>query len=321
MKENKKNSIPASAITLADNFWRLKKFHTRTMLSEKSDKKVIYKCAATQEARLFIEGIAKVEKTNSVYLKEQFSVLSGTLKGDHIEYEYLPYPSLSMTIASKLKQNHCEQADELLSRYVQKVHGLSSIEVYPEKFLSTIGQNTIGDSQPKVMCLSRGLLDLTPRNILVNTDKWIVLDNEWSFDFPIPVTFVLFRAILELVVEVQDEICRTITKTRPAIGLLRRGLRTYYYPAGWVRHISDTQSKFEEMLKWEMGFLRYTTGFKGRIISYNKINNPRTKFSLSTRSLRSNKNVQNVINFIKNLPGAQWFVCLIERLIHLLQKR
>jgi len=198
------------------------------------------------------------------------------------------------------------------------VLGLRSVEVWPKEFLSMVGQDTTGDFKPKVECFSRGLLDLTPRNILVNGNRWIVIDNEWSFDFPIPVTFVLFRAIFELVVELQDEIRRTTTKTRPAIGLLSRGLRTYYYPKDWVRYIFDTKIDFEEMLRWETGFLRYTTGFEDKVVGYVKIKKPRTKFSLSTRGFRSNKNVQNVINHTKQLPGAQRLVYFLGRWIHFL---
>lgn len=321
MKEHNENTIPPTVLTLADNSWRSKEFRTRTVLIEEAGKKVIRKFATTKESNTFLKAIAERERANAKYLKEHFDVLCGSLKGDHIEYEYLRYPSLSQIIASKLNQNHCEQADELLRCYIQKVHVLGNVKVCPKKFLSMIGQNTISNCDVKVICLPRGLLDLTPRNILVDENKWIVVDNEWSFDFPIPVVFVLFRAILELVVGFQKEIRRTTKKTRPAIGLLSWSLRTYYYPANWVRHVSDTQIDFAQMLRWEMGFQRYITGYKGKAVGYIKIKNPRTKFSLSTRGLRSNKNVQNVINYMKHLPGVQGLVYLIERLIHFLQKQ
>ena len=321
MKEHNENSIPLSPLILADNPWRLKEFRTRTVLIEGTGKKVIRKFATNEEGNTFLKAIAEREKVNAEYLKGHLDVLCGSLKGDHIEYEHLRHPSLIQIIASKLRKNHCEEADELLWCYTQKVHALSNVKVCPKKFLSMAGQNTISNCNLKVLCLSRGLLDLTPRNIHVDGSRWIVVDNEWSFDFPIPVVFIFFRAILELVVGLQDEIRRTTKKTRPAIGLMSWGLQTYYYPADWGRYISDTHIDFAQMLRWEMGFQRYITGFKGRAVGYIKIKNPRIKFRLLTRGFRSNTSIQKVIHFTKELPGARQFVYLLERLILYLQKQ
>lgn len=301
--------------------YRRPEFRTELMICRNDKEKFFIKSPASEIAEPFIRLIAEREKANVDYLKEHFEVLCGKFEGHRLKYEYLPYNSLENTIASQLREGNCDKADATLRLYVDKVRALKSVHTYPSEFFAKIAQEPFDNDGVKVDCLTRGLLDLTPRNIHVDGSRWIVIDNEWSFDFPIPVVFILFRAILELVVELQDEIRRTTIKTRPAIGLLSRGLRTYYYPEEWVRYVSDTNIDLAEMLRWEKAFQRYTTGFKGKIRGYSKIKKPRIKFSLSTRGLRSKKSVQDVIRFIKKLPGAHQFVYVLERLVLYLQKQ
>jgi len=301
--------------------YRRPEFRTELMICRNDKEKFFIKSPASEIAEPFIRLIAEREKANVDYLKEHFEVLCGKFEGHRLRYEYLPYNSLENTIASQLREGNCDKADVTLRLYVDKVRALKSVHTYPSEFFAKIAQEPFGNDGVKVDCLTRGLLDLTPRNIHVDGSRWIVIDNEWSFDFHIPVVFILFRAILELVVELQDEIRRTTTKARPAIGLLSRGLRTYYYPEEWVRYVSDTNIDLAEMLRWEKVFQRYTTGFKGKIRGYSKIKKPRIKFHLSTCGLRSKKSVQDVIRFIKKLPGAHQFVYVLERLVLYLQKQ
>jgi len=268
-------------LILADNSYRLRQFQTRTILTEDSGKKVVRKLAITEEADTFLKTIAMRERANAKYLKGYFDVLCGHLKANCIEYEYLPYQSLHQKIQLELRENRVDKADELLKIYVQKVRALNRLHICPEEFLSMVSQGAVENYKLEVDCLSRGLLDLTPKNILVDTNKWIVVDNEWSFDFPVPMVFILFRAIEEMVIALQDEIRRCTKKIRPAVGILARGLRTYYFPEGWVKCVADTHISFAQMLQWEAGFQRYVTGSTDTI-TFRIRENPkiRTRFLL-----------------------------------------
>ena len=44
--------------------------------------------------------------------------------------------------------------------------------------------------------VSRISIDLVPNNIFPVEEKWMVIDNEWIFDFPIPAEFILWRSCL-----------------------------------------------------------------------------------------------------------------------------
>jgi hypothetical protein len=313
MKDRNENSIPRTALTLADNSWRLRKFRTRTLLTEEAGKKVIRKFATTEEAAAFLKAIITLEKTNIEYLKGQFDVLCGHLESDHIKYEYLPYPSLYQKIAHELKEDRFEKADELLRLFVQKVRLLSRLHTCPKEFLLMTTQDTVVDYKVELDCLSHGLLDLIPDNILISRDRWIVIDHEWSFDFPVPVAFVLFRGIKDMVFALQHEIRKCTKKTHPAVGIFTRGLRTYYFPKEWIKYVVDPHISFAQMLRWQMGFRRYVSG--SRVETAGRIKKSfRTKSHISTWSLRCNSGIiKSVSHFLKKLPVIRQFVYFFER--------
>ncbi len=191
---------------------RLKKFQTHVMIAEKPGGKVVEKYATSDEALGFLKLIVQRELDNVDYLKNSFDVLCGELKNDHIEYEYLPYDSAQDIIAAALARGNCSRANDIFRCYIDKLDSLETIYSCPEEFLKGIVNDYDYDAS-QLKCFSRGLLDLTPRNIMIDGDKWVVLDNEWSFDFPVPKDFIIFRAIWDMAFSLQSEIRMGTEKT------------------------------------------------------------------------------------------------------------
>lgn len=267
-------------LTIANNVWRLEEFRTCTILIEEHGKKVVYKFAATEKAKPFIKSIAESEKANSEYLKGQFDVLCGLLQGDRIKYDYLTYPSLKDEMASHMEEERYDKANELFEKYISKIRSLKVIKTVPKEFLKVLVNDSV-DYCFKVDCLTRGLLDLTPDNILINKGRWIVIDNEWSFDFPIPVMFVIFRAIRALAHVLQSEIRKTASKANPVVGIFAGRFKTYYIPILWMKYVTYYDISLWKMSRWETGFQRYVTGSTGTLAFRVRENpNIRTRFLL-----------------------------------------
>lgn len=162
-------------------------------------------------------------------------------------------------IAEHLCQGNHRAANKMFQRYIDKIKSLEKSQVFPREFLREI----VGDTKIhniEVESLSRGLIDLTPRNIFVDGDRWIVLDNEWSFDFPIPLGFIIFRAVREMSFNLQYEIRKSTEEQNPAIGVFARKFRSYYVPSFWLNYFADNDLSFRQMLRWELGFQEYVTG-------------------------------------------------------------
>ena len=273
----------------------------------------------TETALPFINTIADREKASREYLKSHFDVLCGALQDGCLKYDYLPYKSLLQIIEMQFQQDSPSMADKTIKAYVDKIKALKSIYTVPKEFYQIIGLNGAYDDT-KLLCLCRGLLDLTPRNILVNGEHWIAIDFEWAFDFPIPVAFLLFRAIKETAVELQYEIRKHTSKTRSAIGIFAQGLRTYFLPQDWVKYISDTNISFAQMLRWELGFRRYISGTNKGTVGRIKLN-PRTKTRFSSRRLKSNVGIAEGLNrFLTKLPRMHKLAHFFERMLLYFQK-
>jgi hypothetical protein len=306
-------------VIITENLWRLEKFQTKTILGSENGHQAIWRCPITKTALPFINTIADREKASREYLKSHFEVLCGVLQDGCLKYDYLPYKSLLQVIGMQFQQNCPSIADKTIKAYADKIKALESIYTVPKEFYQIIGLDGAYDNT-KLLCLCRGLLDLTPSNILVDGERWIAIDFEWAFDFPVPIAFILFRAIKETVVELQYEIRKHTGKTRPATSIFVRGLRTYYFPQDWVKYISDTNISFAQMLRWEMGFRQYISGNRKGTVGRIKLN-PRTKTRFSSWRLKSDiGTVESLSRFLKKLLGMRRLVHFFERVLLYFQK-
>jgi hypothetical protein len=226
----------------------------------------------------------------------------------------MPYESLYKRVAFELRKSRHDKANELLRLYVQKVYSLDTLRTYPRQFLSMIAQVGNENCRTEIECLSRGILDLMPRNIMVDGSRWIVIDNEWSFDFPTPRIFLLFRAIRELAVLIQREIRMSTNALNPAVAVFGRGVQTLYIPVDWLGYITDTNINLNRMLEWELGFEQYVTGFYpeagGRIKRRQKIRSSFPRWRFATDAGFSGK----LLQILKGIPGASKVFHFLERL-------
>ena len=218
-----------------------------------------------------------------------------------------------------MRQDNYDIANELFESYVNKLNSLGRALVVPEEFLRRIAAEA-DDNELRMDCLSRGLLDLTPRNIFVDGDRWIVIDNEWSFDFPVPAIFLLFRTIREMSTMLQPEIRKNTNKNNPAAGLFVRKLSTYFAPVAWTKHITDAGISLSRLLRWEDGFQKFVTGkdnsWLGRIKSNYKI---RTNFPV--RKIPGDKQyITQLKELLKKVPGIHQIAGFLDRKILYRQK-
>ena len=257
------------------NTQRRSEFQTRTVVTEESGEKVVYKYAANPESQPFVELIAERERRNIDYLKGQFDVLSGCLQGDRIKYAYLGGQSLKDMIITHMVDGRHDVAHELLAEYVKRIHSLGRINAVPEVFLCDIVNDSTNE-YVAIDCLKRGVLDLICKNILINGDRWIVIDNEWSFDFPVPVKFLLFRAVRDIVFTEQAAIRRTANKNHPVIDLFTGRWHKFYTPIKWVEYLIEDEIGLERMIRWEVGFQRYVNG-PGYASHLRAVKNPRMR--------------------------------------------
>lgn len=242
---------------LAQKPLRRQEFQTRTVLCEKNGEKWVYKEALTGSSQEFVRRLIDKEKASEAFFGDVFSVNEGVLEGDRVRYAYLPFQSLADRIKDLLANNDYRQANRLFDEYIDRIRRLERRDAVAEEFFESIVKRTF-DGPLDVFTV--GTADLTPRNIFLADSGWIVLDSEWVFGFAVPVVFVVFRAVYEMAVLIQQQIRASISCENPAIALFGYGFRKYYVPLTWLKHIVTNEVSFDRLLSWEAGFQDYVMG-------------------------------------------------------------
>ena len=118
---------------------------------------------------------------------------------DSVEFEYLKGVTLEDYITELDKNEKYEHIEELIKTYVRLLNSVDGAEPFkptPE-FEKIFGKRNF---KKDYMALPVSNFDLIFSNIMLEKDKledgpWHVLDYEWVFDFPIPIPFIIYRAI------------------------------------------------------------------------------------------------------------------------------
>ncbi len=158
---------------------------------------IIYKTAEYQKGRPHLAHMAEAAKKLKAIWQEKglLSVNACVLKEDRVEFEYLEGITLEEELDGLLEQNHLELAAQKLREGLVRIRDSAPTEAFqmtPE-FQQVFGEVSISEEEQAVSVAD---VDLIFSNLLCTSDRrFHVLDYEWTFFFPVPVAFILYRAL------------------------------------------------------------------------------------------------------------------------------
>lgn len=105
-------------------------------------------------------------------------------------------------------------------------------------------------------CFCCGIVDCVPHNILVDekTGKWYIVDNEFTYDFPVPIDFLIWRAIGTLVVDLQEHIQSHVCERRPVVLFSGHGKNREYMPLSWLDVLEGLEISPRQQARWSSAF-------------------------------------------------------------------
>ena len=107
-------------------------------------------------------------------------------------FEFLKAPSLEETLEAAFAESE-EKGISLLLDLLAEVDGLANTEfTWTESFEKRMGKWEGLEGLPAVVPAD---IDLLPENIFVTGNKWTVIDYEWTFPCPVPVSFLKWRIL------------------------------------------------------------------------------------------------------------------------------
>lgn len=175
---------------------RSDEFSLRTEIWEDDkNKKSVRKVAATTEGQNHIEHIYQyMQQLNKLYDGTRISVNKGILTNEGISLEYLEGITLEQILDQHISEKNYDAVWTVLEQYLHILKRTGKEEfVKTSEFIHVFGDI---DLPPGLMCPSINNIDAICSNIIVGNDgKWRMLDYEWSFEFPIPVNYQIYRVL------------------------------------------------------------------------------------------------------------------------------
>lgn len=170
-------------------------FKIRTdILADNQGKKIVQKRPLTLQAQQHIDNIYKnYELLSDLYDNENISINKcKKINGSGIEFEYLN----GKTLAEKLEELACKEKYieivELIKNYVDIISCATEEKfIISEDFEQVFGKV---DLPGYLKALNISDIDLIFSNIILG-DKWNIIDYEWTFNFPVPLNYTIFRSI------------------------------------------------------------------------------------------------------------------------------
>lgn len=171
------------------------RFDIRTDIGENADGRYVRKAATGVNSVSHVENIGKISaELKDVYKAEGLEINACTVGDDGARLEYLEGITLEEKLDELLEAGKEQELEALLFTYIKKVRRIHQGETFvkTEEFVDIFGDVELNGG---LECGKVSNIDLVPANILLGTDRVSVIDYEWTFRFPIPANFIVYRMI------------------------------------------------------------------------------------------------------------------------------
>ncbi|MCD8337923.1 MAG: hypothetical protein LUD18_11795 [Lachnospiraceae bacterium] len=175
---------------------RSRAFSIRTDILEEGNFRCVRKTPVYPEGKAHIQALYRHYQLLSALTEgTRLSWNRCVPAADGVDLEYIEGESLEEQLLFTLHTQGIDVcAREFLDclRFIRSLH--TGARFAPsEEFCQVFGDASLPVGTECAPCTD---IDLLCENILVSEGRWIAIDYEWSFAFPIPVNFLLYRVIL-----------------------------------------------------------------------------------------------------------------------------
>nr|MCR5273084.1 hypothetical protein [Lachnospiraceae bacterium] len=117
-------------------------------------------------------------------------------RNEVIELDFVDGKTLEDLLDKNLSDGKIERFFELAKKYaavINSARDLKKFEMTPEF------KKVFGDIKSEVLqtldATSVADIDMIPANIVVSGNEWLILDYEWTFTFPVPTNYIIYRGL------------------------------------------------------------------------------------------------------------------------------
>ena len=185
-----------SDITFVKYNERKKEFDTITQVVKSGDSSKVIKRARTQEA------ISHLYHIKDIYngfksIGDGIEYNQCHMVGNSLELEYIPNMKSAEDILDEYLE--CKKYNLIKKKITEIIQNIvNKYEIIPFRMTDQF-RDVFGECDMNTEAFVAPNIDLIFSNIVMNNGQWIILDYEWSFTFPIPVKYVIYRMLLNYV--------------------------------------------------------------------------------------------------------------------------
>lgn len=206
---------------------RSRSFAIRTdILQDETGKRVVEKHPLYPEGMAHVSAILRWhELLQKEYAGSGLAVNHCETASDGVRLEYLVGETLQERILTLAKE---KREEEILAYVAQYLDRMTKGSLKPfqktEQFTEVFGEVEL---PPEATCLAVTNIDMIFSNILLTGEEWSFIDYEWTFDFPVPIHFVLYRAFFLAANEIPDAACIAFEPMMDRLGIGKEEYQEY----------------------------------------------------------------------------------------------
>ncbi|MBE6119176.1 MAG: glycosyltransferase [Erysipelotrichaceae bacterium] len=167
----------------------------KTSIIKKDSALAVEKTPMFKEAEAHIESIKNAyNKLSSVYSETNIALNRFDEANDSLYFEYVDGTPLDIILDEEYSKNGYQGFLKLIKKYIELIKGKDNLVDFVETsdFNNVFGQVSFDSS---IEALKVANIDACFANIIVNGDTWNLIDYEWTFDFPIPLNYIIYRSL------------------------------------------------------------------------------------------------------------------------------
>lgn len=176
---------------------RSRRFSIRTDILKENGGRFVRKTALYPEGKEHVENLYRwYQELGRIYETAPFLCNRCEREENSVRLEYLEGETLEEVLDKLLEKGQTDEAAERFRDYLKQIEKVYSRKAFAvtEAFQEVFGEVTEGMFPEGLTCAPVTNIDMVCQN-LVLTKIPTVLDYEWTFAFPVPCRFVLYRVI------------------------------------------------------------------------------------------------------------------------------
>lgn len=171
-------------------------YNIRTdIMEDENGNRFVYKSGVSDGGKRHIKNMYEASASlQKLFSDSIFEINKCEQEDESLLLEYVSGKTLESILDGYLESKNHDAFAMLIKKYAQEMKKIAKEKFVPcEEYYRVFGPSAVDavDCGAIMPCD----IDMIFPNINIVDERWIVLDYEWVFNFPVPVDFVLFRSI------------------------------------------------------------------------------------------------------------------------------